>query len=232
MLPAIKSILAGLTPSSLGPKPAETTSPVSTSDAVKAQVDLKQKQLRRGTTRAKVESLTADLDTARADLAHATQAHGSALYEENDSTEEAAAAQQATLRVAALEAALKVAIQKDDEAARALEQAEGDLVIAEREEIHQHLCTMAGEAEELFIRIKLFRAELVRELTALQELGGPSEKFGYGSNEIRLHFDEFMKLANRPASHAAADSGAFQKYPSWTNCVEVVCGKRQIEYDR
>ena len=140
---------------------------------------------------------------------------------------------QAESRVKALEAAVASASQKDADAARALEQAEGDLVIAEREEIRQRLCTiLAPRGEELFIQIKSFRAELVGELAALRELGGPSERFGYGSNEIRMHFDEFMKLANRHGAAAAADSGAFQKYPSWLHCVEVVCGKRQIEYDR
>lgn len=206
---------------------AETESPL---DA--AERTVKRWQLEHGRTRARAEALTGELDTARADLAAATTAHGENLYAERDSTAEALAAQQAESRVKALDAAVAIAIQKDADAARALEQAAGDLVIAEREAVHQRLCDMAGEAEELFSQIKLFRAELVSALTALRELGGSSERFGYGSNEIRLHFDAFMARANRPASHAAADSGAFQKYPSWTYCVEVVCGKRQIEYDR
>ena len=195
-----------------------------------AERTVKRWQLEHGRTRARAEALTAELNAAREISEAATQAHGENLYAEQDSTETALEAQRARNQVAALEAALKVAVQKDDEAARALEQAEGDLVIVEREEIRQRLCTMAAEGEEIFIRIKLFRKELVRELAALRELGGSSERFGYGSNEIRMHFDEFMKLANRHGAAAAADSGAFQKYPSWLHCVEVVCGKRQIEY--
>jgi hypothetical protein len=204
---------------------AETESPL---DA--AERTVKRWQLEHERTRSKVETLQAEVDVAREDEKHATQTEGVAIYEGQNSTEEAQAAQQAGHRRAALEAAVKIASQKDADAARALEQAERDCVIAEREEIRQRLCTMAGEGEELFIRIKLFRKELVRELAALHELGGSGEQFGYGSNEIRMHFDEFMKLANRHGAAAAADSGAFQKYPSWLHCVEVVCGKRQIEY--
>ena len=210
--------------------PVEPTSQVDSTATVQgaqtALVAKQQKEMHRVTMRARVEALTADVDTARADLARATRDEGLALYQERDSSTEALAAQQAGHRVAALEAALAIAIQKEDEAQAQLELAERDLVDAQREEVQNRLVVLADEGEELFIRIKLFRAELISELEALRELGGHSEKFGYGSNEIRLHFDHFMAMANRPASHADADSGAFQKYPSWSYCVQVVCGKR------
>jgi hypothetical protein len=209
-------------------EPAES----STGDVNDSNNAVKRWQRERDRMRKRVEELTGQLDAARSALEHARQVLGERMADELDTTTAMDELTQAESRVKALEAAVTSATQKDEAAQAELEQAERGLVIAEREEIHQRLCTMAGEAEELFIRIKLFRAELVRALTALRELGGPSERFGYGSNEIRLHFDHFMALANRPASAAAADSGAFQKYPSWTNCVEVVCGRRQIEYDR
>ena len=87
------------------------------------------------------------------------------------------------------------------------------------------MCALTDEGEELFIRVKLFREELVRETEALRATGG-SAFWPNGSdiNEIRDYFDVFMGLANRPA--AAVDSRE-RKYPSWTYCVEYVCGKIQ-----
>ena len=102
-----------------------------------------------------MESLTAELDTARADLAHATQVHGGALYAEQDSTAEALAAQQAWHRVAALEAAVVIAIQKDDAAQADLQQAEHQAVVAADDEANQELKDSVLELEALmFVELK------------------------------------------------------------------------------
>ena len=150
MLPAIKSILAGLTPSSLDPKPG-TASPVSTSvstsDVVQSQVELKQKQLRRGTTNAKVESLQAEVDAARTAAARTTQDEGRAIYEGRNSTAEAQAAQQAGHRRAALEAALAIAIQKDDAAQAELLEASRQVEVAIDDEANQELKDSTWELE-------------------------------------------------------------------------------------
>lgn len=126
--------------------PPETSSLVDDAQKAKERLELEQ-----GRTRARMESLTAELDTARADLAHATQAHGGALYEEKDSTEEAAAAQQAGHRVAALEAALAVAIQKDDAAQAELQEAERQAERAADEEANLELKDATRELEAILV---------------------------------------------------------------------------------
>lgn len=98
--------------------PTETGSPL---DA--AERTVKRWQLEHGRTRAKVETLQAEVGAAREDSKRTTQDEGRALYEERNSSEEALAAQQAESRVKALDAALAIAVQKNTEAEEALEQA-------------------------------------------------------------------------------------------------------------
>ena len=105
------------------PEPAESSIPAvnESNNAVKRW------QLERGRTKKRLEELTEQLEAARADLAPAMQAHGAALYEEKDSTAEALAVQQAGNRIAALEAALAVATEKDADAQTNLQLAEQQL---------------------------------------------------------------------------------------------------------
>ena len=86
------------------------------------------------------------------------------------------------------------------------------------------MLALAQEGEEIFAHIKLFRADLVRETAAAYAAGGIAS---WDEREIVDYFDFLLKISNRSPAADAADSGAFRKYPSWTTCLQYVCGKIQ-----
>ena len=228
MLPAIKSILAGLNPARPPEpeiSPAGSPSPsTDVTDVVTAQVAKKQKEMRRGTTKAKVASLTADLDTARADVARAAQTEGVAIYEGQNSTEQAQVTQQAGHRVAALEAALAIAIQKDDEAEVALHEAEQQLLRADRDVAIEAMMQVAMESEKLFKSVKRQRLEVNRGLTVLVKVGALTQR---SVNEIMDQYAFYARIAFRHPADDESDSGSFRKYRGWYHCVAYLCGRAE-----
>ena len=117
MLTKIKSVPAGMNPAHLSETP-----PASGSSASAAEASVKGKQLLQGRTKARVESLTAELDAAR--RAFDQISHDSVADERLDAVAVADAMTQAEEKVRALEAALKVAMQRDEDAQAALKHAE------------------------------------------------------------------------------------------------------------
>jgi hypothetical protein len=91
---------------------------------VKSQVDLKHRQLRRGTTEKQVERLTTDLAKAHSELAQARQKLGEDMGDGRDTRAAMDELTRAESRVKALEAARTVAQHKDAEALRTLKDAQ------------------------------------------------------------------------------------------------------------
>src|ERR1043166_3528789 len=89
-----------------------------------AEASVKGKQLLHGRTKARVESLTAELNAARQALTQAEQAVGEQLVEGLDATASTDAMKQAADQVRILESALVVATQKDEAAHTALKEAQ------------------------------------------------------------------------------------------------------------
>ena len=206
---------------------ARSTTPPSPAESLTHDVNdpnkvVKHWQLEQGRTKKRVEELRVQLETARLTLAEAEQAVGSRLVEELDVTTATETMRQASDRVRVLDAAVTIAIQKDNEAIAALQQAERELKHAEQDEARERLVALADEGEELFIRIKLYREDLVRETVAAYAAGGIES---WGERDIMAHFDFYVTIANRSAAADKADSGAFRKYPNWTTCLKYVCGK-------
>jgi hypothetical protein len=216
----LKNVLAGQTPA----LPAEPPSPSPDADTITAQVRKKQKELAQWKTAAQVERLRADLDAAQIALAHAENAEGECLVDERDTTAASEARHQASDRVRMLASAVTIARQKDGAALAELEQAERQVEIEAKDAARERLLALAQEGEEIFARIKLLRADLMRETVAAYTAGGVES---WGARESVDYFDFFLKRANRSAAAAAADSGAFMKYPNWTTCLQYVCGKIQ-----
>ena len=218
MLTKIRSVLAGLTPA-----PAEPPAPPSPADeTIAAQVSKKQKELLQGKTAAQLERLRADLDEAQLAREQAETAEGECLVDGRDPSEATAARHQAADRLRVLESAVKIAIQKDETAQAQLREAEQDLASAAQEAARQDLLELAEEGEELFVRIKLLREDVVRAANAANAVGGIAD---WGRRESLDYLDFFLKIANRSRSADAADSGSFRKYPTWTYCLRYVCGK-------
>lgn len=218
MLTKIRSVLAGLTPA-----PAEPPAPPSPADeTIAAQVSKKQKELLQGKTAAQLERLRADLDEAQLAREQAETAEGECLVDGRDPSEATAARHQAADRLRVLESAVKIAIQKDETAQAQLREAEQDLASAAQEAARQDLLALAEEGEEILIRLKMLRAAVVRAAAAAREVGGIE---AWGQRESIDYLTFFLTRANRSAAADAADSGAFMKYPSWTTCLQYVCGK-------
>ena len=146
------------------------------------------------------------------------------MVDELDVTAATDAMHRAADHVRALEVAISVAIKKDDAAQAELQQAERDLVTAAKDAARERLLALAQEGEEMFMHIKLFRADLIRETAAANAAGGIAS---WGARESVDYFDFFLKIANRSAAANAADSGTFRKYPSRITCLQYVCGKAQ-----
>ena len=219
-LSALKNVIEKLTPT----LPAEppSASPSLADLTIAAQVVKKQKQLLQGKTAALLDRLRADLDEAQLAREQAETAEGECLVDGRDATAETDAMHRASDHVRALESALKIAIQKDDAAQADLEQAEQDLASAVQEAARQDLLALAEEGEEILIRLKMLRAAVVRAAAAAREVGGIE---AWGQRESIDYLTFFLTRANRSAAADAADSGAFMKYPSWTTCLQYVCGK-------
>ncbi len=218
MLTKIRSVLAGLTPE----PPSDPPAPSPAEDTIAAQVSKKQKELAQGKTAAQLERLRADLDAARELLDQAATAEGECLVDGRDATAETEAMHRAADRVRALESAIKLAIQKDVEAQTELSQAESALRTAAKEEARERLLALSDDALEIFVRIKLFRADLFRETAAASAVGGIES---WGARDIVDYFDFFLKKSNRSPAADAADSGAFRKYPDYATCLLYVCGR-------
>ncbi len=169
MLNAIKNALTKMTPA----LPAESSSPASTVDVVKAQVSKKQKELHRGKTEAQVARLTVDLDTAQRELAHAEQVLGERMNDGLDATGATDAMKQTGDRVRALQAALTVAKQKDDEAQRALTDATRQTAIAADDEVVAAFKGSALKMEEVLCgEVKRAADELAAALKAVKDRSG------------------------------------------------------------
>jgi hypothetical protein len=123
MLPAIKSILAGLTPTSSNPKPPASVS-ASAPDSIAAQVVKKHREMSQGRTEAQVKRLRAELAAAERAFTEAETAEGECLVEARDATAATETRRKADDRVRAVKAALSVAIEKNQTALDALTDAE------------------------------------------------------------------------------------------------------------
>lgn len=146
MLPTIKSLLAGFTPASAQPiQPV----PASHSDAVKAQVVQKHREMFRGKTEAQVNRLTTELAEAHRALEQARHTLGERMSDGLDTNMALDELARAESRVKILDATLTVATQRDDEAQRALTDAKREAEIEIDEELVAKAKASSMELETL-----------------------------------------------------------------------------------
>jgi hypothetical protein len=136
------------TPPVPAPSPSETSQAES---VVKAGKQLFRWRAEQGRTKAKVKSLTSTLEAARLALAQTEQTLGERLGDELDTTEATEAVKRADGRVRALEAAVTVAIQKDEAAQAALRHAERQEKIEKEVEAVAQLKTVILKWDQLVI---------------------------------------------------------------------------------
>jgi hypothetical protein len=127
--------------------PFANTPPLASVPAVEATV--KGKQLLRGRTKARVESLPAELDAARLSFAQAEQTLGERMVDDLDATTATEAVRQVGDRVRVLESALAVARQRDDAAQASLKQAEQQVAIEAEVEVVARLKRVSLKADRL-----------------------------------------------------------------------------------
>ena len=132
--------------------PFATTPPLASVPAVEAAV--KGKQLLRGRTKARVESLTAELNAAQRELAQAKHTLGERMADELDITTATEAMRQVGDRVRVLESALAVARQRDDAAQASLKQAEEQVAIEAEVEVVARLKRVTLKADQLFVNLE------------------------------------------------------------------------------
>lgn len=164
--------------------------------SVTAAIDaLRGKQMLRGRTKARVESVTAELDTAELQLERARQALADDDLEDPTTAMESMA--QAEERVRMLKSALTVAQHKDDEARAAEQDAKHAAEVEGKVAAVTHLKTVAEETDQ-----KL--ADLERHLTSrlCPAIDGARLAMGPGieSNfvtKVTLEFGESLKRACR-----------------------------------
>jgi len=151
-----KSALADVTPAL----------PASTPDPIKAQVDLKQKQLRRGKTEGEVKRVKAKLEAKRAALAQSEQ-----MDTDEDSTVAIQRIKQAEQAVSDTEKELALVMKKDEAAQISLRQAEQAEQIEAEVEVTARVARGFLKAERLIAQLRsLSEEELGPDLDAARDV--------------------------------------------------------------
>jgi hypothetical protein len=230
MLEKIKSVLTRTPPTF----PPATADQASTPDAVKAQVAKKQKELSQGKTRARVESLRAELEAARHTLAQAERAVGDQLVEGLDATVATDTMKQASDRVRVLESALAVAIQKDEAAQADLKEAERQVAIDAEAAARASLNALAPRGEELLAAVNQYCAELARDKEAvrLARLAIGDERHSIDVAELARQFELFAARAANPLTGQGLLPSRLMRFSSWSDCLAAVCGMRVRDEQR
>ena len=164
-----------------------------------------------------------ELSEARSRLAELDQIVGEKLADDLDAAPEVLARQSAQARVTQLELAVGILCQRQQDAATALKAAEQAAADDAVSSAHARLAALGPVAEALFAEVKRFRTNLARETENLRVCGGNS--YVYSLSELTAQFDLFMKIANRPPSADAFDSGAYRKYPNFLACAAAHFGE-------
>jgi len=208
MLTKTKSVLAGISPTSTDPMPA------SGSSAPAADASVKAKQLLRGRTRARIETVTTDLEAARLAFARAEQLLGERMVDEGlDVAEVTVEMKGAKDRVRALESALAVAIQKDDAAQAELKRAETE---ARREVVREKLAQLVAKAQAIDHWMEsgktLFEAYAAQRKSVLD----------FGDQDINLQiqaanlsFRTYLFRVCGPMANCVTGYEVFQSDPKW-----------------
>lgn len=198
--------------------------PAAPSPAAEALV--KGRQLLRGRTRAKVEALTAQLEAANASATQLKQRVGECVVDERDATTLMEELRQAEARVHALEAALAVAIQKDEDVQGQLRQAERqglDDAVAEAE---TRLNARGPEGERLFTTLEEFCRAVARDKEALRlaRVAAGVEPHFVDVAELPREFGRAAARAGHPLTGTGLRPSRLMPFASWIACVEKVCG--------
>ena len=119
-----------------------------------AEASVKGKQLLHGRTKARVESLTAELNAARQALTQAEQAVGEQLVEGLDATASTDAMKQAADQVRILESALVVATQKDEAAHTALKEAQSQIAIQAEVNAVAQVKTVSLKVDQMLVDLE------------------------------------------------------------------------------
>lgn len=209
MLNAIKDVLTRATPA----RPLTTSTPDAAANTVAG------KRLAKGRTHAKVDALTADLAAARRISVQAHQQLGECVNDEQDVRAPTEALKQADDRVQALEAALAVAISKDEtahaELTQAIVQASFETEVAALFHLKR---VVAPKVEEALGQLERVSTELAAALhrAGVAGAGGQHQSF---LTDARLELQRFANLALDPVTGAGKVPSRMMKYTRWSECI-------------
>jgi chromosome segregation ATPase len=204
-------------------KSKDSPSPPLNHSLAAAEAKLAESRRLRERTKGKVETLTAQVEDARKILADGKRTLGERKGDGEDTTSITRTVKQAHDHLDALEAALVVAIQKDDTAQSELEEADRQVLIAAEAAACEGVLELGERSEEVYALVRQFAVDLARATEALRVAGG-NEKYALSVNQILAQFEFFLRLASHPRT--TDYPSALKKYESFTACLVAVCGMR------
>jgi len=183
--------------------------------------NLKRWQLEGGRARKRVEELSSQLDAAR--QAFAQISRDSVGDERLDITAVTDAMTQAEKKVSALEAALKIALQREQAAEISLNNAEMEVKREARDAACERVLALGPRFEEVSAVVRQFAVDMARETEAMRVAGG-NEEYASRVSKIWEQYDFFLRLA----SHLRTTDfpSALKQYETFTDCLVAVCGVR------
>ena len=177
------------------------------------------KRLAKGRTHAKVDALTAALKAARLASVQAHQQLGECLHDELDVRAPTEALKQADDRVQALEAALAVAISKDETAHAELTQAIVQASIETEVAALFHLKrVVAPKVEDVLGQLERVSTELATALNHahVAGVGGQYQSFLI---DAKLELQRFTNRALHVVTGMGAVPDRMMKYTRWSECL-------------
>lgn len=179
-------------------------------------MDLKQKQLRRGTTKAELERFTADVDAGARTLMEAEQGLGECVVNGRDTSAVTQQVQQCEKTLREARAGLACAKDKDAEAQRALKDAERQVSIEAEAAALANLKAVGLKVDQMFADLEQLAKDAAHASNAVRVSGG---SYASAMTDARLQFEMFLRLAGHPMTQNGFVSGAFRKFEKWSDAI-------------
>lgn len=214
-LSTLKNVITGKS----SPPPVVAPSVTAAPDGVKAEVEKKHREMFQGKTKAQVQRLRAELDTAALAVKQAERTVGERRTDDLDITEATEELRQAGDRVRALQAALNFAIQKDEAALAALKDAERQAAIEKEVDALAYLkLTVAPKVDDALDQLERVTAELAIALDQARAMGAGGKHQTF-LTEARLELQRFTNLALDPVTGLGKMPSRMMKYTRWSDCI-------------
>lgn len=190
-----------------------------------ADATLKGKQLAKGRTKARVESLQADVDTAALAVKQAERTVGERRADDLDITAASEALRRAQDTLKAVEAALAIAIEKDMTAQSDLKAAERQVADEAVNAARAVMLAVAPRWEEAFATLHQLATQtvLAADRLRLAELAARVAHPGSATGEIRRQVQQSVGIALHPISSNGDVPSRLRKHATFTDCVKSVC---------